>query len=375
MGVKVLMILNNHYTHDPRVTAEAESLVKNGYEVKVIAWDRKNKYPLREIINDVEIIRMKLPRSLDKIIPFEILKVPIWQVLAYKKALHLYKKWKFKLVHVHDWPDLPPGVWLKRKLGVKLVYDSHEVWTYLIFTKNLPNWLNEVIWRERFLLTFVDIMLTVGREYKKYFISYFPRVFIIHNSKTGVKWVKPKTKKIKVVYIGSFNNKRCIRELVSAIVANPYSAVQAIFAGPHVQGFTEFIDRISRKDERIRYLGLIPKNQVLDETVKGNIVWFVFKSSDPLYRIGMPNKLFEAISAGRMGLAGKRTASGKFVNEYKIGLVINCDVDEINETLTYLIENPKFIIKFGKRAHRISERYNWDRESLKLLGVYDMLLG
>ncbi|ACS91069.1 Putative glycosyltransferase, family 1 [Thermococcus sibiricus MM 739] len=71
------MILNNGYTHDPRVTAEAESLVKHGYKVKVIAWDRKKEYPSYETINGVEVIRIRIPSIIDKLLPFEILKVPI----------------------------------------------------------------------------------------------------------------------------------------------------------------------------------------------------------------------------------------------------------------------------------------------------------
>ncbi len=376
MSKRVLMILNNHYTHDPRVTAEAESLVQGGYEVKVIAWDRKRKYPSHEIINGVEIIRIRLPKILDKLMPFKILKVPIWQVLAYRKALHLYKKWKFKIVHVHDWPDLPIGAWLKKKLGVRVIYDSHEVWTYLIFTKRLPGWLNEAIWRELSQLRYVDVLITVGREYKMYFVHYFPKIWIVYNSKQRRhKWLKPQVDLLKIVYIGGFNNNRCIHELLNAISEIQYSTVKAVFAGPTAKGFTDAIENISITDPRIEYLGFIPKSQVLNETEDGNVVWFVFRNSDPLYKIGMPNKLFEAIATGRMSLAGKGTASGEFVEMYKIGLALNCDVEEIKKALINFIENPKLIIKFGRRAYSVGSKYNWKKESKKLLEIYNCLLG
>jgi len=43
---KILMILSKPFVIDPRVYQEAESLVKNGYEVTVIVWDRRKDYKL-----------------------------------------------------------------------------------------------------------------------------------------------------------------------------------------------------------------------------------------------------------------------------------------------------------------------------------------
>ncbi|MBC7095435.1 glycosyltransferase [Thermococcus sp.] len=376
MSKRVLMVLNNHYTHDPRVTNEAEGLVRHGYEVKVIAWDRKRKYLLHESINGIEIFRVRIPYILDKLIPFEILKVPIWQILAYKKALRLYDDWKFDVVHVHDWPDLPVGAWLKKKRPrLKLIYDSHEVWAYMVFTKRLPKWLNEIIWRELSLLQHADALITVGRDYKRYFIPYFPKISIIYNSKQRGKWIKPKTGFIKVVYVGGFDDKRCIHELLEAVSKTQYSAIKVTFAGPYVKGFTDRIKELSHRDSRIEYLGFIPRERVLIETEKGNAVWFVFKSSDPLYKIGMPNKLFEAIATGRTSICGKGTSSGEFVEKYKIGLAISCGVEEIKKTLIYLRENPKLVVKFGRRAYKVGEKYNWRRELEKLLALYKEVIG
>lgn len=369
MSIRVLVILNNHYTHDPRVTTEVESLVKHGYEVKVIAWDRKRKYSTHETVNNVEVIRIRIPQIIDKLIPFEILKVPIWQVLAYKKALHLYKKWKFKVVHVHDWPDLPIGVWLKRKLKIKLVYDSHEVWNYMVFTNKLPEWLWEAIWRERKLLQDVDAFITVGRGYKRYFIRYVKNVKLVMNAKPLTQWKKPTTNPLVVVYIGGFHKSRCIKELVSATCE--VGRIFTVIAGPEVPRYKKLFE--NAKSCGLEYLGFIPKSRVIPLTREASVVYYVFDPSHPLYKIGMPNKLFEAIATGRASLACKGTASGKFVEKYRIGLVVDCNVKEIKKALITFIENPKLIIKFGRRAYSIGSKYNWDNELLKLLEIYSDL--
>ncbi len=371
MAKRILMILNNPYTYDPRVSSEAESLLDAGYEVKVISWDKSRRYPLRENINGVDVFRIRIPIIFDKIFPFEILKVSLWQVLAYKFALKMYQMWKFDIVHVHDWPDLPPGVWLKKRLGVKLIYDSHEVWTYMVFTRGFPLWLNEVIWRERALIKHVDALITVGGGYKKYFIRYCPRVELVLNAKPRMnKWIRPPTVPLKIVYIGGFDKERCILELLRAFDTLGIDNFEAIFAGPPTAGITSVIERYSKRNKAVRYLGLIPKDDVLKRTMDGSVIYFVFRNMVPLYKIGMPNKLFEAMSVGRMALAGAGTESGKFVQEYKIGLAVECDENELRDVLRYLTENPKIIIKFGKRAYSVSEKYNWKTEFRNLLRIY-----
>lgn len=376
MSTKVLIILNNHYTHDPRVTAEAESLVKHGYEVKVIAWDRKRRYPTHEVTNGIEVIRIKIPNPLDKLLPFEILKVPIWQVLAYKRALQIYKKWKFKIVHVHDWPDLLPGSWLKKRLGIKLIYDSHEIWNYMFLRGRIPKFLREPLWREQhFISRYVDVIITVSKGAAEYFLRFYPKVRLVRNMKQRreSKWERPDISILRVVYIGGFNKNRCILELVEAISKIRHK-IEGIFAGPEVKGISDVIVMYS-KNFPVKYLGFIPREEVLNVTKKGSLVYLVFKPKDPLYRIALANKLFEAMIVGRACLAGKGTASGKFVEEYKIGLVVNCNVEEIKKALINFIENPKLIVKFGRRAYKIGHKYSWEIEEKKLLKIYQEITG
>ena len=58
--MKVIMVVTNHFNPDPRVYKEAKSLVRNGYEVIIIAWDRVGKYPEKEVMDGVVIKRIKL---------------------------------------------------------------------------------------------------------------------------------------------------------------------------------------------------------------------------------------------------------------------------------------------------------------------------
>ena len=61
--MKVLMFRANPCTNDPRVYAEATSLLRAGYEVTVIAWDREKKNPPRQDWDGINVVRVRTPLS------------------------------------------------------------------------------------------------------------------------------------------------------------------------------------------------------------------------------------------------------------------------------------------------------------------------
>ncbi|NJE77433.1 hypothetical protein, partial [Thermococcus sp. ES12] len=81
------------------------------------------------------------------------------------------------------------------------------------------------------------------------------------------KWERPDSSILRVVYIGGFNKNRCILELVEAIFKIRHK-IEGIFAGPEVKGISDVIVMYS-KNFPVKYLGFIPRGQVLNVTKKG----------------------------------------------------------------------------------------------------------
>ena len=74
-----------------------------------------------------------------------------------------FKNTQFDIIHAHDLNTLPGGYWLARKVGAKLVYDSHELYLdrnrsseYSSFGK----WLRKKL--EKFLCRKSDLVITVN---------------------------------------------------------------------------------------------------------------------------------------------------------------------------------------------------------------------
>ena len=55
--MNILMTLANPFTHDPRVYNEARSLIKKGYKVTVLAWDKEGDSPVTEERDGINIVR------------------------------------------------------------------------------------------------------------------------------------------------------------------------------------------------------------------------------------------------------------------------------------------------------------------------------
>jgi glycosyltransferase involved in cell wall biosynthesis len=148
---------------DPRVSREAKSLVDNGHDVTVIVWDRRVDYPPEDKIDGVRIIRIH-NSFLMKCMPNDLFRNPLWWRKAYKKGLELYNtgKFKFDVVHCHDLDTLWAGVKLKKKLGIKLIYDAHEIFGYMIAVDQPKFIVDAAFLMEKRLLKKVDHIITVN---------------------------------------------------------------------------------------------------------------------------------------------------------------------------------------------------------------------
>src|SRR5688500_8734046 len=122
-GVRILMLLDNSCSPDPRVEREATALATAGAHVSILCWDRDGSAPLLETHRGYEIERIVIPakrqlglRQLANLCRF------------YSEAWRRLQDRQFHVVHAHDLLMLPLGVAVARRAAVPLVYDAHEIY-------------------------------------------------------------------------------------------------------------------------------------------------------------------------------------------------------------------------------------------------------
>lgn len=372
--LNVLMILSNPFMVDPRVYKEAKSLVDAGYSVTVIVWDRHNDYESEDMVDGIKVVRIH-NTGLMKFLSYDLLRNPLWWRKAYKKGLELYKNgFNFDVVHCHDLDTLLTGVWLKKKLRTKLVYDAHEIFGYMV-RRTMPKFIvNFAFKMEKKLVEDVDHIITVNEPIKDYFkIITDKHITIVMNCKDliGKEYQPPKNKIFTLIYIGVLNKKRMFPELVDLV--GEIGNVKFVIAGKKENLYYEVKKRCELYDN-VEFLGSIPFSEVIPKTLESNAVVCILDPNDLNNKIGLQNKVFESMVCGRPIMCCKGTYSGKIVEELNCGMVINYTSESVFGAIMTLRENPKLCEEFGRNALKAAiNEYNWENQEKKLIGCYKEL--
>jgi glycosyltransferase involved in cell wall biosynthesis len=374
--MKILMLLSKEFSIDPRVYNESVSLHRSGHQMMVLMWDRKHSKSPEETIDGIHVMRLKNTKTMN-LLPTALLKNPFWWRMAYKKALSLYEKniFRFDVVHCHDLDTLQIGVWLKKKLPIRLVYDSHEIFGYMI-AGNYPKPVASVVfYLEKRLVKSVDAIITVAEPHEKYFKKIYKKpVTLVRNCKPlfTQTYIPPTNQQCTFLYIGSLNEGRFLMEAIE--VCSTIEQIHFRIAGYGL--LQKEIERYLKENRvsKIDFAGIIPMNQVLSETVKSDVVFCVFDPKKPNNRVGPPNKIFEAMVCGRPVIATKNIYSGDLVEQIDMGRTTEYTKEGLRKVIVELRDNPVLREQLGKNAlHAALTEFNWSMQEKQLYLVYQGL--
>jgi len=370
------MILSNPSITDSRVYKEAKALADAGNGVTVIVWDRRHEYKSEDTIDDIRLIRLH-KTSLMKLLPNDLFRNPIWWRKAYKKGLELRKSgFEFDVVHCHDLDTLWAGVKLKKKTGCKLVYDAHEIFAYMALEIMPKIVMNTIFWLEKRLIKNVDNIITVNDPVKRYLKSITDKpIEIVMNCKSLIckKYQPlPKDSVFTVCYIGGFVKSRMFPELID--IVGGIENVKFVVAGMK-SGLYEEVKERCKKYSNVEFLGQIPFKKVIPKTLESNAIICMFDPDRIGHRIGLPNKIFEAMITGRPIIVTKNMYySNEFVEKEKCGLSVENNGASVRKAIIKLRDNPKLCEELGRNGLDAAlNKYNWNKEKDKLVKIYEGL--
>lgn len=374
---RVLMLLSNAFDPDPRVHQEARALAENGYDVTILCWDRDNTFPPEEVIDGIRIERIYVRSTHGRgssQVPFLLL---FW-LKAYARA----SKKGIDIVHCHDFDTLPLGYLLSKRKKAKLVYDAHE--SYVDMLINVPIWLKKAIYKtENFLLRRIDLLITVGEILKEDFEKRGARYScVVGNWKDPSKFKFPPgfleeerqrlhilNGQLVISFIANLGKERQIEQLVGAVKDIPKMTLIVGGTGP----CSGVVEDAAHKYSNIVYLGYVHPSKVPLYTAISDIIFYGFDPSNPNAKYSAPNKLFEALAAGKAVLTGDFGEIGRIVKDIECGVIIKkFTEEEIKKRLSNL--RPEILNRFKENSKTNAlEKYNWQNARVTLLEQYDRL--
>jgi len=368
--MKILMILANPFTNDPRVYNEAKSLIKAGHNVTVLAWDKNKENHSKEVKDGINIVRSYNTKFMN-MLPYDIFRLHFWWNKGYKDALKLYKEKPFDIVHCHDQSSLPIGLKLKRKLNLPLIYDAHEIWGYMV-SKHVP-WWRYYLLKEKRLLRHVDHMIITNDVRKKIYEKKTDGdITVIDNYKHIItsKYIKPLNhgkKQLAILYIGALLETRFLLELVE--VVGGLQGVTLNIGGKSGEIRSQIKEK-SALHNNVNFLGTVP--EIMPLTLENDVVFIMISTKDKNDITASTNKQYEAMVCGRPIICTKGTFVGDLTEKEDVGISIEEEKNSLRDAIMKLRDNHELREKLGRKALKAASReYNWEKQEENLVKVYE----
>jgi len=366
------MMTSVHLPFDGRVFHRAaRSLARAGYEVVLLA-----RHDKEEVVEGVRLVPLPEPKS-----RLHRMTKVLWRLyrLAVREDADVY--------HFHDPELLIVGLLLKRR-GKRVIWDVHEHYPNAILDKfYLPRPLRRLISVsfdrfERAAVRFFDYVIyttpSVGQRYRTMKVRSGPveNYPILRLSETVER--RPQE---RIIYLGAMARMRGLVEVVQAfaLVAAEHPTWELDLVGLcRPASFEQELRALAKKlgvETKVKFTAWVPyeeKERLSAQASMGIITYLPYANNTSC----LPNKLFDYMLVGLPVVASDFPLYREVVESCHCGLLVDpARPEAIAGAMTYLIEHPQQARRMGENGRQaVLETYNWEKESRRLLQVYEAVL-
>ena len=176
-----------------------------------------------------------------------------------------------------------------------------------------------------------------------------------------------------VVHSGWLLNGRHLTELVDTLPLLPDDVhLLLIGDGPRRKAL---IDHAHARgvNARLTITGAIPPTQMVSALRQGTIAAVLFTSQYRSYKLGLPNKFFEAVAAELPIIATPVPEVERLINEHDIGVLCEATPESIAIAIMTALD-PQHLKRIKMNIQQLRETLTWEHEVQKLIDVYRTLL-
>jgi glycosyltransferase involved in cell wall biosynthesis len=405
--MKLTMVLGNDFLYpfvDDRVYREAATLKENGWDVSVVCWARTitNK-PLDQLPAFAEYKGIKVIRIYQNISPKNslLLKRITQHLRGMRKMVKKIEETEPDIIHYNDFNTLFSLVFGGKKDHAKALYDSHEDYPLMLKSAVSPTLVKMATrFERRIVRKHVDAVITVSPPILKRLNEVGPKTNdLIMNCKILKDYDIPNIKvkkardmflqkledkeniemedtsgKFILLYIGSLGEDRGLREAISTFRPINRGENLVLVVGGHGAIEDEMQNAIKQIPSAI-YIGEVKSELVPLYTKACDAVYMMMNPEEEWHKIAMPNKLFEAMAAGKPIIASANTIYGEVVKKEKSGVVIQYgDIEKLKHAIYELAKNKDMSEELGRNGFAAAQReYNWTAQGKKLVELYKEL--
>lgn len=310
----------------------------------------------------------------------------------------LTKQINFDIIYTNDLPTLKPGIILKKKLGAKLIYDSHEIFNETL-NQFFPN-SNDVFKKIKFSILLntmktlgnvaeakfvkeIDFFITTCESFKEYFTDKFKikELEVIMNCPPLIKQeIVPVDLRerfnlystdVLCVFQGVMNKGRALFKLMEAFIMTNAN-IKLIMVGDGALK-TELEKYVSdnKLDDKVFFTGRVKSSELLNYTKGCDIGINLQEPINISKKLASANKLFEYIHAGIPVIGSDVPENRRIINEFDLGQLVSNTPVSISNAINEMANSDLSIYK--DRCKKAADKYNWENQAVKLKNILDRL--
>lgn len=364
---KVIVSVINDLVTDQRVARSCSVFKELGYDVLLVGRKQKKSAPLPK--REYECKRMNLLFEQGPQFYF-FFNLRLFFVLLVNKA---------DVLLANDLDTLLPNYLISKIKGIKLIYDSHELFCEV--PELVANPGKKHIWEklEKWIVPKLKYCITVNKSIANYFTNKYkvpfsvvrniPDYSKVENLKSRTDLNLPLDKKIILLQGAGINIDRGSEELVEAFqyLDNTYLLL-IIGSGDVIHHLKENTVRLQLQ-HKIKFIDKIPSSELRHYTANATLGVTIDKDTNMNYHFSLPNKVFDYIHAGIPILASKLPEIENIINTYHIGIFINNhEPQHIAKQIEEFVNSNEFDI-FKKNTQKAAVENNWKIEKQSLLNI------
>ncbi len=307
---------------------------------------------------------------------------PLSFVDYYFRSFRLVKMEPADVYHAHDLNTLPVAYWARKKMGGKLVYDSHELFTETSTLSNVERVMAKVT--EKYLIRKANNIITVNESIANELSTRYgvihPTVIMncpvitdrLNRSKDNLlrQSLGIDKKTPIILYHGGFSPNRGLQNLVKAALHLDQGIIVFMGWGIIERELKDLV-KANGVGDKVKFAKPVPQKDLLNYATSANLGIIPYQAVGLNNYYTTPNKLFEYMAAG-LPIAGSNFPELiKVIEEYNLGKTFNPnDPEDIAQAINYMLADKIRYEQMKKNAVKASEFFNWENESKKLSEIY-----
>ncbi len=385
---KIAMVVFSHYPLDVRVRREAEALAAAGICVDVICLRGDGEADCHRI-NGVTAHRISLKRKRAGKMRY-LWEYGCFLILSFLRLSLLHFRNRYKIVHIHNLPDILVLSALVPKLtGAKIILDMHESMPEFYMRKfgiSQNRWMIRIIkLAEKFSVNFADHVIAATPFIKEKLVGR-----AVHSDKCTVILNLPDIRYFRgsssrahradgtfnVIYPGTLSEIHGVDVAIRAmkLVCREISASIRfhIYGSGSAEASLKQLVKSLQLEEVVFFHPLVPLEKLAEilEVMDAGIV----PKRDGLFSgEAISTKLFDFAATGIPGIVSRTRGDSLFFDDSMVLFFEPENAWELADCILRLYRNPGLRLRLAANAKTVIRKMNWEILKQDLYRIYETL--